>query len=147
MHVRIYECKHKLKYACMQVYMYASIPLCQYANKCTFPHMGDFTQPNQKYAGTGENYNLYCRHFLSGNKNYMKILVHLILACKHSNSKFESKNQFCKYIKIVQKSPKSPDFGHFFYIFAKLYSALKFNICVLTHPNKKHKYFYKVFIA
>ena len=51
--------------------------------------MGDFTQPQQKYAGTGENCNIAIVVIF---KNFMKILVHSILACKHSNSKFESKN-------------------------------------------------------
>ena len=43
----------------------------------------------------------YCnrRHFISENKNFMKIVVHLIWVCKHSDIKFESKTQFCKYVK------------------------------------------------
>ena len=40
-------------------------------------------------------------HFLSWNKNFMKILVHLIWACKHSNFKFESKNQFCLHTLLI----------------------------------------------
>ena len=42
-------------------------------------YMGDFTQPQQKYAGTGENCNIaIVVIYLSWNKNSMKILVHLI---------------------------------------------------------------------
>ena len=60
--------------------------------------MGDFTQPQQKYAGTGENCNIAIAViFYPGIKTLYK----------HSNSKFESKNQFCKYVKIVGKSPKN----------------------------------------
>ena len=49
----------------------------------------------------------YCNHchFLSWNKNVVKILEHLIWVCKHSNSKFESNylifGQFLTYLKIV----------------------------------------------
>ena len=42
---------------------------------------------------------LQSRSFLSWNKNFMKIFVHLIWVCKHSDIKFESKNQFRKYVK------------------------------------------------
>ena len=44
--------------------------------------MGDFTQPHQKYAGTGENCNIASAVILSWNKNFMKILVQLIWVCK-----------------------------------------------------------------
>ena len=47
--------------------------------------IGDFTQPQQKYAGTGENCNIAIAHFLPWNKNFMKIFVHLIWVCKHSD--------------------------------------------------------------
>ena len=58
----------------------------------------------------------------------MKIFVLIKRVCKHSDIKFESKNQFCKNVKIVQKSRKLPDFWTIFNIFAKSFSALKFNI-------------------
>ena len=47
--------------------------------------------------------------------------MHLIWACKHSNSKFESEN-FANMLKIVLKSRKLPDFGTISNIF---YSRIK----------------------
>ena len=58
----------------------------------------------------------------------MKNIVLIIRVCKHSDIKFESKNQFCKYLKIVRKSRKLPDNWTIFNIFAKSFSALKFDI-------------------
>ena len=65
--------------------------------------MGDFTQPQQKYAGTGEKqYSNRC-HFLSSNKNLMKFFVLIFWVSKHSDIKFESRKQFCKYVKYCPK--------------------------------------------
>ena len=36
--------------------------------------------------------------FLSSSKNFMKIFVLIIRVCKHSDIKFESRKQFCKYV-------------------------------------------------
>ena len=67
--------------------------------------MGDFTQPQQKYAGTSENCNIAIPvFFLSSNKNFMKIFVLIIQVCKHSDIQFESTKQFSNMLKIVQKS-------------------------------------------
>ena len=67
-------------------------------------HMGDFTQPQQKYAGTGKYCNIAIPAiFVSSNKNFMKIFVLIIWVCKHSDIKFESRKQFRKYVKNVQK--------------------------------------------
>ena len=60
--------------------------------------MGDSTQPQQKYAGTGENCNI-------------------VIAVNFANM-----------LKIVQKPGKVPDFRTIFNKFAKLIFALKFNI-------------------
>ena len=49
-----------------------------------------------------------CCHLLSSNKNFMKILVHLIWGGKHSHIKFESKNQCCKYVKECSKIGSTP---------------------------------------
>ena len=57
-----------------------------------------------------------------------------------------SKINFANMLKIVRKSGKLPDFRTIFNIFAKLIFALKLIIWVLTHPNKMHKNFHKVFI-
>ena len=48
----------------------------------------------------------YCKrcHFLSWNKNFMKIFVHLIWVCKHLDIKFETKNQFRKYVKKISRN-------------------------------------------
>ena len=54
--------------------------------------MGDFTQPQQKYAGTGEN----CI-FFQIIKNILKIIVHIIWVCKHPDIKFR------KYVKNYPK--------------------------------------------
>ena len=37
-------------------------------------------------------------HFLSCNKIFIRIFTHIILVLPHSDIKFESKNQFCKYV-------------------------------------------------
>ena len=50
-------------------------------------------------------------------------------------------------LKIVQKSRKLPDFRTIFNIFAKLFSALKFDILLLIHPKNKYKNFHKGFIT
>ena len=70
----------------------------EYFRHCKTLHMRDFTQPQQKYAGTGENCN---------------ITITVI---------------FYPGIKTVQKSHKLLDFKTIFNIFAKMFSALKFNI-------------------
>ena len=69
-----------------------------------YSHFGDFTQPQQKYAGTGENCNIVIPFiFLSSNKNFMKNVVLIIWVCKHSDIKFESREQFFKYVKYCPK--------------------------------------------
>ena len=50
----------------------------------------------------------------------MNIFVLIIWVCKHSDIKFEERKQFCKYVKIVQKSGNLRDFWTTFNIFAKL---------------------------
>ena len=42
-------------------------------------------------------------HFLSWKTNFMKIFVHIIWVCKHSDFKFESTQNFCKNIKNCPK--------------------------------------------
>ena len=63
-----------------------------YVYLCLTHDMGDFPQPQQKYAGIGYNCNI-----LSSNKNFMKMFVLILMMCKHSDINFEIKNQFCKY--------------------------------------------------
>ena len=58
----------------------------------------------------------------------MKIFVLIKRVCKHSDIKFECKNQFCKYVKYCTEAGKLPDFHTIFNIFAKLIFALKLNI-------------------
>ena len=62
--------------------------------------MGDFPQPQpqQKYAGTGENCNIVTAAiFYPVIFFLLKILMHIICICKHSDFKFQSKQKFCKY--------------------------------------------------
>ena len=48
----------------------------------------------------------YCNpcHFLSSNKNLMKTVVLIIWGCKHSDIKFDSRKQFCKYVTKLAKN-------------------------------------------
>ena len=50
-------------------------------------------------------------HFLSYNKNFMKIFVHIIWVLQHSDYKFESKNQFFKKFKNCPKLRVWPEFS------------------------------------
>ena len=78
-------------------------------------HMGDFPQPQQKYAGTGENGNFEIALIVLPE---IKAFVHIIWLCKHSDIKFGS-----KYVKNVRKFGQAlnlPDFRIIFNIFAKL---------------------------
>ena len=84
--------------------------------------MGDFNQPQQKYAGTGENRNIA-----------MPVIFYPVIKTLGIN--IESRKQFCKYVKIVKKSGNLQNFMTIFTIFAKLIFALKFRILVLTRPN------------
>ena len=77
----------------------------QCASRFSYRYMGDFTQPQQKYAGTGENCNIAIPLIFSSNKNFMKIFVLTIWVCKHSDIK-ERKNQFCKYVKMSENLVK-----------------------------------------
>ena len=54
-----------------------------------------------------------CR-FLTWNKNFMKIIVHIIWLCKHSHIKFGGKNQFCKYVKNYPKIKGLTQFSDIF---------------------------------
>ena len=85
--------------------------------------MGDFTQPQQKCAATGENCNP-C-HFLTSNKNFMKIFVLIHRVCKHLDIKFESKKQFCKYVKNNPKIKEIKDLTQFYLIFGQFLTYLR----------------------
>ena len=80
-------------------------------------------------------------------KTLLKLLCIKLRCCHTQMLNLRAKINFANMLKIVQKSRKLPDFWTIFNIFAKLFSALKFNIWVLTHPKNKHKNFHKVFIT
>ena len=79
-------------------------------------------------------------------KTLWKNVVHNIWVRKEPDIKFESKIQFCKYLKNYQVNegfdPTFGDFRTIFNIFPKLNFALKFYICLLIHPNNMHKNFF-----
>ena len=58
-----------------------------------------------------------------------------------------AENNFANMLKIAQKYRKLPDFWTISNIIAKQFSAPKFIIRVLTHPNNKHNNFHKDFIT
>ena len=77
--------------------------------------MGDFTQPQQKYAGTGENCKIAIAVIVyPGIKRVSTQILNL-----------RAKINFAKMLKIIQKAHKLPDFWTIFKLFAKLFSALK----------------------
>ena len=98
--------------------------------------MGDFTQPEQKYAGTGENYNIAIPViFYPVIKTLWKFVL-IIRLCKHSDIEFNhTENNFANMLKPDQKSGNLQDFWTIFIVFAKLIFAFQFRIWVLTHPN------------
>ena len=61
--------------------------------------MGDFTQQQQKHAGTGENCNIAIPVIFYP---VIKTLC-LLFGCKHSDIKFESRKLFCEYVKNCPK--------------------------------------------
>ena len=90
-----------------------------------------FTQPQQKYAGTGENCNIAINViFYPGIQNVKKILVHLIWVCKHAAIKFESRKQFRK---CVKNCPKIRGFTRFLDAIAKKDSD--WNIAIFTSTS------------
>ena len=74
-------------------------------------------------------------------KTLWEFLCILFGFCHTQILNFRTKINFANILKIVQKSRKLPDFLTIFNMFAKLFSALKFNIWMLTHPNNKDKDF------
>ena len=71
-------------------------------------------------------------------------------SCSTQILNFNAKIFFVNMLKIVRKSGFDPIFGYFrtiFYIFAKLFFALKFKIWVLQHPNNMHKNFHRILIT
>ena len=68
-------------------------------------HVGDFPQPQRKYAGSGENGNFEIALIVLPE---IKAFVHIIWLCKHSDIKFGRKNQFCKYVEKCPKIGSSP---------------------------------------
>ena len=71
----------------------------QCASRLSYRYMGDFTQPQQKYAGTGENCNIAIPVIFYP---VLKLLFGCI-STQMSGTKFESRKQFYKYVKNCPK--------------------------------------------
>ena len=86
--------------------------------------MGDFSQPQQKYSGTGENCNFAIPVIL-----FPVMIFVLLLGCVSTQIiNLRAENNFENILKIVQKSGNLSDLWTIFNIFAKLIFALKFRI-------------------
>ena len=57
--------------------------------------MGVFTQPQQTYAGTGDNRNIVVAVIYPVNQTFF---LHIIWVCKHSDFEFERKQRILKYV-------------------------------------------------
>ena len=89
-------------------------------------------------------------HFLSCDKNFIKILCIWFGGCHTQISNLRTKINFENTLRIVQKFGQTlnlPDYRMIFNIFGKSIFALKFNIWVWQHPNNFQKKFHKVFIT
>ena len=76
--------------------------------------MGDFTQPQQKYAGTGENCNIAIPViFYPVIKSLWKLLCLLFGCVSTQILNLRAENNFANMLKIVQKSGNLRDFWTF----------------------------------
>ena len=124
---------HKVVKSTMHI-MYQSTPLIKYTIYHTPPlphsHMGDFTQPQKKYAGTGKNCNIVIPVIIYPVMKTLRKFLCLSFGCASPqifNSRAK-KNNFANMLKIVQKSVNLRNSWTIFNIIAKKIFALEFNI-------------------
>ena len=73
--------------------------------------MGDFTQPQQKYAGTGENCKIAIPVIFYPVIKYLCKLLCLLFGCVSTQIlNLRAENNFANMLKIVKKSGNFQDF-------------------------------------
>ena len=102
--------------------------------------MGDFTQPQQNYSGTGENCNIEIAVILYSVDETFWNFLFILFGCVCTQIwNLRCQRKFWNIFKISRNLGSNPKFWNIKDIFAKFPLVLKLKIWVLTHPNNMHE--------